>query len=102
MALMAAALHTTFAAQPPTDNITSLGAQFVDLLVKEDFAGAAARFDPTMKTALPEQKLRETWQTLQKQAGPFKQQVRSRVEKQMGYDVVLVTCQFARIALRPQ
>jgi hypothetical protein len=99
MILMAAALDTSLAANPPSDGVTSAGAQFVDLLVKQDFAGATARFDPTMKTALPEQRLRETWQTLQKQAGPFQQQVRTRAEKQKGYDIVLVTCQFERLAL---
>ena len=34
-----------------------------------------------MKSALPEQKLHEAWQAIQKQAGPFQKQVRTHVEK---------------------
>ena len=79
--------------------VTSAGKQFVELLAKEDFAGAVARFDATMKTALPEPKLRETWQALQAQAGPFQKQLGARATKVTGYDVVLVTCQFERTAL---
>src|ERR1035441_10296512 len=52
-----------------------------------------------MKTALPEPKLRETWQTLQAQAGPFQKQLGARATTLAGYDVVLVTCQFKRMAL---
>jgi dienelactone hydrolase len=52
-----------------------------------------------MRTALPEPKLRETWQTLQAQAGPFQKQLGARATKLAGYDVVLVTCQFKQMAL---
>ena len=57
------------AADSSSRDFVSSGAEFVDLLVKEDFTGAVGRFDPTMKSALPEQKLRQVWQSLQKQAG---------------------------------
>jgi hypothetical protein len=70
--------------------------QFVSLLAKEDFATAEDSFDPTMKSALPEAKLREVWQTLLADAGAFKQSVRARTQKVQGYDVVFVTCQFER------
>jgi len=55
-----------------TWRVTSAGKQFVELLAKEDFAGAVARFDATLKTASPEPKLRETWQALQAQVGAFR------------------------------
>ena len=97
--LLAAAVDTAFAAESPPSDVISAGTQFVDLLVKEDFAGAVGRFDSTMKTALPEQKLREAWQAIQKQAGPFKKQVRTRVERLGGYEVVFVTCQFEQASL---
>jgi dienelactone hydrolase len=79
--------------------VTSAGKEFVQLLAKEDFAGAVARFDATMKGALPEPKLRETWQALQAQVGPFQKQLGARATKVAKYDVVLVTCQFERKAL---
>jgi hypothetical protein len=52
-----------------------------------------------VKTALPEPKLRETWQTVQAQAGPFQKQLGATVTKVPGYDVVLVTCRFERATL---
>jgi hypothetical protein len=80
-------------------DIAEAGARFVDLLVKEDFAGAVAQFDATMRSALPELKLREVWQTLRKQAGQFKTQLRTRMETLGGYNVVFVTCRFEQADL---
>jgi len=101
LALLAPAAtgHATSQIEPPSSEIAASAAQFVDLLVKEDFAGAVARFDATMKTALPEPKLRETWQALLAKTGPFQKQLGARATKLAGYDVVLVTCQFERTAL---
>jgi dienelactone hydrolase len=99
VALLTIALDTALAAESPSGAVTSAGEQFVDLLVKGDFAGAVGRFNSTMKSALPEQKLREAWQTIQKQAGRFQKQLRTRVENLGGYDVVFVTCQFEQAAL---
>jgi dienelactone hydrolase len=81
-----------------TDRSVS-GEEFVALLVKGDFASAVARYDNAMKTALPEPKLRETWQSLEAQAGPFKKRLQTRTQTVRGYDVVLVTCEFGRAKL---
>ena len=99
MVLMVVAIQAPLTVRSAPGEVTSAGKQFVELLAKEDFAGAVARFDATMKTALPEPKLRETWQALQAQAGPFQKQHGARATKVGGYDVVLVTCQFERTAL---
>lgn len=77
----------------------ALGERFVDLLAKEDFSAAVAQFDGAMKTALPEVKLRETWQALTKEAGSFKQRLQSRALKVGAYDVILVTSEFERTKL---
>ncbi|HZQ47921.1 MAG TPA: DUF3887 domain-containing protein, partial [Verrucomicrobiae bacterium] len=79
-----------------TTDLSADGAGFVDLLAKNDYAAAETRFDPAMKSALPEAKLRAVWEDLLNQAGPYQKQLGTRVEKQAGYDVVLVTCQFQR------
>jgi uncharacterized protein len=92
--LMAAVVDVAAGAESPSTNLISSAAQLVDLLAKKDFAGAVSRFDSTMKSALPEAKLREAWQSIQKQAGPFKQQLQSRVETVGVYKVVFVTCHF--------
>src|ERR1039457_6979791 len=92
--LTVVAIQAPLTVRSAPGEVTSAGKQFVALLAKENFAGAVARFDATMKTALPEPKLRETWQTLQAQAGPFQKQLGARATTLAGYDVVLVTCQF--------
>src|SRR5580692_6233001 len=97
--LLAAFVAPAFAEDATSTNLTASGTQFVDLLVKEDFAGAVGKFDTTMRSALPEEKLREVWQTIQTQAGPFKKQLRTRIEKLGTYDIVYVTCQFEKATL---
>jgi uncharacterized protein len=88
-----------FRASSATADPAALGDQYVDLLVKGDFAGAVARHDTTMQSAMPESKLRETWQTLEKQAGQFKKRLKTRTLKTGGYDVALVTCEFEKTKL---
>jgi uncharacterized protein len=51
-----------------------------------------------MKTALPEPKLRELWQTHEAQAGQFQKQLGVRKITSAGYDAAMVTCQFERMA----
>jgi dienelactone hydrolase len=82
-----------------TTDVSALGEQYVDLAAKGDFAGAAAHHDKTMQTALPQPKLRETWRSVETQAGPFKKRLYTRTAKAGGYDVALVTCEFERAKL---
>ena len=72
---------------------------FIDLLVKKNFESAVAQFDETMKGAMPVAKLAETWNTVQAQAGAFKQTGKARTEKRGSYTVVSVTCDFEKAAL---
>jgi hypothetical protein len=58
-----------------------------------------ARFDETMKTALPEAKLQETYKAIMAQAGAFKSQGAIRQDKSGAYDIVLITCQFEKAVL---
>jgi dienelactone hydrolase len=89
----------SFRALPASTDAHVSGEEFVDLLAKGDFAGAVARHDATMRSVMPEPKLRETWQTLEKQAGRFKKRLKTRILKIGGYDVALVTCEFERTKL---
>jgi uncharacterized protein len=91
--------NLALAAEPSPSDVTSRGAQFVELMAKDDFAGAVDKYDAAMTLAMPEPKLRATWQAVQKQAGPFKKQLRTLVEKIGGYQAVFVTCQFERTDL---
>jgi dienelactone hydrolase len=73
--------------------------EFVDLLVKGNFAAAGEKFDDTMKAALPASKLEEVWDSLQKQAGVFQQRTGVYTDRIQGHDVVFVTCQFEQMPL---
>jgi hypothetical protein len=88
-----------FRALSGTVDASALGEQFFFLLAKGDFTGAVGLYDTTMRTALPEPKLREAWHSVEGQAGPFKKQVQTRVQKIGGYDVALVTCDFEHAKL---
>jgi hypothetical protein len=97
--LATAVASLPLAAHSEPGDVAASAGDFLGLLANADFAGAVARFDATMKQALPEARLREAWQEVQVQAGPFKKQVKTRAEKTAGYDVALVTCEFERASL---
>jgi hypothetical protein len=94
MGSAASVTHSLAQSGEQTTDLSAAGAAFVDLLAKKDFATAETRFDSAMKSAMPEATLRAAWGELLGKAGPYQKQLRTRVEKQAGYDVVLVTCQF--------
>lgn len=84
---------------PQHDAMETIAKHFVDLLANQDFSAATKTFDPTMRNALPPNKLRQTWTALLKQAGGFKEQIATRKQRIQQYDVVFVTCQFERATL---
>lgn len=69
---------------------------FVDLLDKGEFEKAAGDFDETMLKVLPADKLKGTWAKVVGEAGAFKKQLASRIEKKDKYEIVFVTCQFEK------
>jgi dienelactone hydrolase len=84
---------------PPQNDFIADARAFIELLVNKKFATAVAQFDNTMRAALPEAKLDETWTAVLGQAGPFKQAGSARVEKRDAFMVVVVTCDFQNAAL---
>ncbi|MGD8535806.1 MAG: alpha/beta fold hydrolase [Candidatus Aminicenantes bacterium] len=70
--------------------------EFVDLMAKGEFAKAVENFDSVMSKAMPKEKLKEVWQRVIKQAGPFKKQKGTRTETLPKFDVVYVICQFEK------
>jgi hypothetical protein len=93
------------AGQQPAVKITSPGMsssrtaptnEFVELLAKKQFAAATKSMDENMKNALPANKLEQAWTATLSQMGPFGKQIGARTEKQAGYDVVFVTCEFEK------
>lgn len=79
-----------------SEELIAQAKEFVDLMVKGEFSRAVENFDSVMSKAMPEEKLKEVWQTVIKQAGPFKKQKGTRTETLPKYDIVYVTCQFEK------
>ncbi len=77
----------------PLDPVTN-AKNFVTLLEQHKFNEAFNQCDSTMQANLPSDKLKEIWQTLNIQAGPFKKQVGTRTQKYKSMDIVFVTCEF--------
>jgi uncharacterized protein len=92
-ALLAQAPPSTLAA--PKDPVaTATG--FLDLLLKGDYAGAAALEGGPMKEAATPEKLKEVWTGLQIQLGAYQRRVGTRAEHQGAYDFAFVTTAFER------
>jgi uncharacterized protein len=73
--------------------------EFVDLLVKKQFAAAVGRFNEKMTAALPADKLEQTWQALLGQAGPFLAVAGTRSEIKEVREIIYVTCRFEKGSL---
>ena len=68
----------------------------MDLLAAQEFAKVFAEFEATMKTALPEERLRSSWTALLAQAGPFKRRLPGRMEQRGNIIATLIQCEFER------
>ncbi len=79
----------------------ALANKFYGLLFdKQDFAGAVALFDDTMKAALPASKLKEIWETLPQQVGSFQSRSDARpAERQKQYERIVIPLQFEKMPL---
>lgn len=69
---------------------------FVELLGKGEFAAAARDFDATMQKVLPPDELKKTWEKQLREAGAFQKPLATRVERKGKYDIVYVTCAYAK------
>jgi dienelactone hydrolase len=95
-----ATLALSAAAPPEGEAARKAAAEaMVAALARGDFAAAGKDFDDAMKKALPEDKLKETWATLQKKVGPFQKQTGVRAEAGKKYQFVYVTCHFEKMDL---
>jgi uncharacterized protein len=95
LALMSCALQT-FAESP---DFEALGRGLVTQLAARQFDKVEAQFDDQMKAALPLAKLPEIWDTLQAQAGAFKDITSVKVMEKQGLHAAFVTCEFQNAAL---
>ncbi len=79
-----------------TDDVKASAKNVVDMLVSKNFSGVRGRFNDSLKATLSESRIRQTWQSVVKQAGAFKKQLDPQSQKdERGLDVVEVKCVFA-------
>jgi nucleoside recognition membrane protein YjiH len=82
-----------------TTSIETLAKDLVSALSSGNYKEAVKNFDGTMKNALPAEKLQEVWNSIIAQSGPFVEQLGTRREKILQYDVIFVTCKFENAVL---
>ncbi len=80
-------------------DVTAPGREFVEALVRGDYAACVAKFDATMKDVMPEAKLAEAWGSLLQQVGAFQKISSVSQRKEQGYDVAYVLCAFEKTAV---
>jgi len=78
------------------DDIIRKAKVFVGLIAAEKYAEAVVDFDATMTKVMPEAKLKLTWESLIKQVGPLKAQIRTRMEQIGKYTAVYVVGEFEK------
>lgn len=101
--IIALALIQACAGSPETEtagaDIQADAKAFVQELDAGEFGAAAARFGPVMGNAMPEAKLRATWNLLTDQIGPLQQVTGVRQEPAGPYRAVFVTSRFERATI---
>lgn len=92
-------LAILLAIDTPANDHVAAAKSFIEAMNRADYAAAFAPFDATMQKAMPIEKLKETWEAVNNQVGPFKQFVGSRSEPRSGFDRIFVTCEFEKAKL---
>jgi len=87
------------AQERPVSELRAAGQAFIGLLASGDFAAAESKLDTTMRRLMPAARLAETWTAIQAQAGAFRAVRGATVSRVAGYQVVAVTCEFAKASL---
>ncbi len=68
--------------------------QFVDMLNKGEYNSVFSAFNDTMKAAISEDKLKETWEQTVSQLGGFKKVLGTRTGESQGYKQVFIMTEF--------
>jgi len=79
-----------------TESVDQVARNAVQELAKGKMADFVSRFDSTMKSALPEEKLSLIWKDLVGKSGAFQKIVGVRLTQAQGFDLAFVTCKFER------
>jgi dienelactone hydrolase len=93
MMLVAATILTAQQPDAKKDALSAAAKGFVEHLSRGEYASGVALFDSTMKSAMPEARLKGTWEGVTAQAGQVRSMPAVSLVKYAAYDIALVTCQ---------
>ncbi|MBN2246328.1 MAG: DUF3887 domain-containing protein, partial [Candidatus Aminicenantes bacterium] len=79
--------------------LVSRAKDFIEALVSNDYKRTVKHYDSTMLKAAPPDKMKEVWEMILAQTGPFKSQKDFRLENAGIYEIVYITCEFEKAAL---
>lgn len=81
---------------PVFAEITPLAVDLVAQASAGNYQAATAHFNAGMLEAIPPDKLKETWEAVIDQAGPFQKIIGARSSVYKDYRLIFVTCQFEK------
>lgn len=87
------------AAQQPEEPVDSSAVRLIHQLRDGQYAAVEASFDSTMQQALPEMKLRQTWEQVLSQVGALRHLGMPRRSSAGGYTIIIVPATFERAVL---
>ncbi len=78
------------------EELIARGKAFVDLMAKDDFAGANKMLDASIQKLLTAEQLSKVWKMLPAQFGAYQKQVGAKHEAAGQMELVVVNCEFQR------
>lgn len=82
------------------DNLTVKAREFVKQVSSGDLANASVSLNDQMKAALPGDGLKQVWQSVEAQAGPYQQDTgQVRTAREQVYDCVYLESKFEKAAI---
>jgi hypothetical protein len=84
---------------PLWEKLITMAKEFVVALENGRYDDSVKHFDKTMTKLAPPEKMKEVWEAVIKQVGPFKEQKGVWTESLPKYDIVYVTCEFEKATL---
>jgi hypothetical protein len=93
------ALLSTLSAGLRAQDFEALAKDVAQELAARQYDKVEARFDATMASAMPLEKLQSFWDATVSQTGPFKAVTSTTLVERQGYHVVTLTCAFEKSSL---
>jgi dienelactone hydrolase len=81
------------------NNSANAARQIVEQMAQGNFATVEQQLASNIRPLLPQGRLQSTWQTLEQQVGPFKEQVSTQAVQMPQGTVQIVTCAFEKMQL---